>query len=49
MSKKEIGLIIKFPLEQCSEKERDYMRAKYICKLLEWKQTELLKVEQKAV
>lgn len=37
----EYGLIIRFPQEQCSDSERDYMRAKYICKLLEWKQKEL--------
>ena len=41
MSKKEIGLIIKMPREKCSDKERDYMRALYICKLLEWKRAEI--------
>lgn len=37
----EYGLIIRLPQEQCSDTERDYMRTRYICKLLEWKQKEL--------
>lgn len=40
----EYGLIIRLPREQCSDKERDYMRARYIAKLLEWKRTELEKI-----
>jgi len=43
---KQIGVIIKMPTEQCSDKERDYMRVRYIAKLLEWKQKELDKAEQ---
>lgn len=43
----EYGLIINFPTEKCSPEERDYMRAKYICKLLEWKKAEM--EEQKKV
>lgn len=38
---KEYGLIIRMPTEQCSDEERDYMRARYIAKLLEWKRAEL--------
>ncbi len=38
---KQYGLIIRMPTEQCSDEERDYMRAKYISKLLEWKRAEL--------
>ena len=38
---KKIEVIIKMPTEQCSDAERDYMRVRYICKLLEWKQKEL--------
>ena len=37
----EYGLIIRLPQEPCSDAERDYMRTRYICKLLEWKQKEL--------
>ncbi len=40
---KEYGLIIRIPPEQCSDKECDYMRAKYIAKLFEWKRAELEK------
>lgn len=38
---KEFGVIVRMPTEQCSDAERDYMRTKYICKLLEWKRAEL--------
>ena len=38
---KEVGVIIRIPDEQCSDKERDFMRARYIAKLLEWKRAEL--------
>ena len=38
---KEYGLIIRIPPEQCSDQERDYMRARYIAKLLEWKRAEI--------
>ena len=38
---KECGVIIRIPDEQCSDKERDYMLARYIAKLLEWKCAEL--------
>ena len=31
------------PSEQCSDKERDFMRVRYIAKLLQWKQAEPLK------
>ena len=46
---KEYGLIICLPSEQCSDEERDFMRVRYIAKLLEWKQAELLEEESKAV
>lgn len=46
---KEIGLIIKFPTEQCSDAERDYMRTKYICKLLDWKRAELAEKKAKVI
>lgn len=38
---KEFGVIIRIPDEQCSDAERDYMRARYIAKLIEWKRAEL--------
>jgi len=40
---KEYGVIVRMPTNECSEEERDFMRAKYICKLLEWKRAELEK------
>lgn len=40
---KEYGLIIRLPEEQCSDEERDFIRARYIAKLLEWKRAELAK------
>ena len=46
---KNYGLIIKFPTEKCSDSECDYMRTKYICKLLEWKRAELEEKKTKAV
>lgn len=42
---KEYGLIIEFPSEKCTDKERDYMRARYIAKLYEWKMAELAEKE----
>lgn len=46
---KKYGLIIKFPTEQCSDSERDYMRTKYICKLLDWKRAELAEKKAKVI
>lgn len=41
---KEFGVIVRMPQTECSETERDYMRARYIAKLIEWKRAELEKV-----
>ncbi len=38
---KEYGVVVKMPTTECSDTERDYMRIKYICKLLEWKRAEM--------
>jgi len=39
---KEYGLVIRIDEnDKCSDEERDYMRTKYLCKLIEWKQKEL--------
>ena len=46
---KKIGVIIKMPVQECSEKERDYMRVRYIARLLEWKQKELEEQRQVAI
>ena len=40
---KEFGVIVRMPTTECSEQERDYMRARYIAKLIEWKRAELEK------
>lgn len=38
---KEYGVVVKMPTEQCSDAERDYMRTRYIAKLIEWKRVEM--------
>lgn len=44
---KEVGIIIRIPDKQCTDAERDYMRARYIAKLLEWTQREIDEKEAK--
>lgn len=36
--KKEIGFVIRFSDQKVSPEETKLMRAKYICKLIEWEQ-----------
>ena len=44
---KEFGVIVRMPSEMCSDSERDYMRTRYIAKLLEWKHAEIENLKAK--